>query len=107
MRTIRAAHRSWFLALAAGASLLVAACGGAAQSANPAPASASDVPPSTAPAESATSSASAAACGTYSGPATTISYAMWGDTTELANQQKIVDAFSALNPSITVKVTVA
>ena len=32
---------------------------------------------------------------------------MWGDTTELANQQKIVDAFRALNPTITVKVTVA
>ena len=32
---------------------------------------------------------------------------MWGDTTELANQQKIVDAFSALNPSIKVKVSVA
>ncbi|MBI3747254.1 MAG: sugar ABC transporter substrate-binding protein, partial [Chloroflexi bacterium] len=108
MRTIRATHRSWFLALAAGASLLVAACGGAAQSAGPAPASASDLPSSSAPAESAAASpANAAACGTYSGPATTISYAMWGDTTELANQQKIVDAFSALNPSITVKVTVA
>lgn len=50
---------------------------------------------------------SAAACGTYSGPATTITYAIWGDTTELANQQKIVDAFEAIDPTITVKVTVA
>ncbi len=32
---------------------------------------------------------------------------MWGDTTELANQQKIVDAFMAKNPTIKVKVTVA
>ena len=53
------------------------------------------------------SQSATAACGTYSGPATTISYAMWGDTTELANQQKIVDAFRALNPNISVKVTVA
>jgi multiple sugar transport system substrate-binding protein len=32
---------------------------------------------------------------------------MWGDATELANQQKIVDAFRAKNPNITVKVTAA
>ena len=63
---------------------------------------------STAPGASAAASARrAAACGTYHGPAATITYAMWGDTTELANQQKIVDAFRALNPTITVKVTVA
>lgn len=105
MRTIRAAHRPWLLALAAGASLAVAACGGGTQSPSAAPASPGDA--SAAPGESAAPSTSAAACGSYSGPAVTISFAMWGDTTELANQQKIVDAFSALNPSITVQVTVA
>jgi multiple sugar transport system substrate-binding protein len=49
----------------------------------------------------------AAECGHYAGPAATISYAIWGDTTELANQQRIVDAFMAMNPTIKVKVTVA
>jgi len=49
----------------------------------------------------------AAQCGHYTGPAATISYAIWGDTTELANQQKIVDAFEAMNPTIKVNVTVA
>jgi ABC-type glycerol-3-phosphate transport system substrate-binding protein len=63
---------------------------------------------STASSASATATANPAAeCGHYTGPAATISYAIWGDTTELANQQKIVDAFMAKNPSIKVKVTVA
>ncbi len=102
-------------ALGAVAALLVAACGGSTT-----PTTAPSAPaPSSAPAESAapgasatpgasaSASASAAACGTYAGPPVTITYAMWGDTTELANQQKIVDAFTALNPNITVKVSVA
>ncbi len=55
----------------------------------------------------APSQAASAACGTYAGPPVTITYAMWGDTSELANQQKIVDAFHALVPNITVKVSVA
>ena len=56
---------------------------------------------------SAAPSANAAGCGTYGGPPAKIAYAIWGDTTELANQQKIVDAFTALDPTIRVKVTVA
>ncbi|MGZ8514513.1 MAG: ABC transporter substrate-binding protein [Candidatus Limnocylindrales bacterium] len=109
MHDIRASQHSRLLAIAIGASLLAAACNGAGAS----PTTPSGAPASTAPSESAAASASAAAsssaaaCGTYSGPAATISYAMWGDTTELANQQKIVDSFTALNPTINVKVTVA
>lgn len=100
--------RSPRLVLAASIALVVAACGSAAPSASTAPtpsaAAPSSVPGgSTAPSASAT----AATCGTYSGPPVTITYAMWGDTTELANQQKIVDAFTNLNPSIKVNVSVA
>jgi multiple sugar transport system substrate-binding protein len=113
MRTFRAA-RNPRLAVAAAMALLVAACGSAAPSVTTPPAP-SVVAPSSAPAGSTapTSSASAAAaspaaaCGSYAGPPVTINYAMWGDTTELANQQKIVDAFKVLNPNITVKVSVA
>jgi multiple sugar transport system substrate-binding protein len=106
-------------ALGAVAALLVGACGGttspttAPSVAVPPTAAPSVAAPSPAPAGSATpaasapASASAASCGTYAGPPVKITYAMWGDTTELANQQKIVDAFTALNPNITVKVTVA
>ena len=113
MRTFRAA-RNPHLAVAAAMALLVAACGSAAPSATPTPAP-SVVAPSSAPAAStapstlasASPTAAAAACGSYAGPPVTITYAMWGDTTELANQQKIVDAFKVLNPNITVKVSVS
>ena len=113
MRTFRAA-RNPRLAVAVAMALLVAACASAAPSATPSPA-ASVVAPSAAPAAStaptalasASPTAGAAACGSYAGPPVTITYAMWGDTTELANQQKIVDAFKVLNPNITVKVSVA
>ena len=113
MRTFRAA-RNPHLAVAAAMALLVGACGSAAPSATPTPAP-SVVAPSSAPAAStapsalasASPTATVAACGSYAGPPVTITYAMWGDTTELANQQKIVDAFKVLNPNITVKVSVA
>jgi multiple sugar transport system substrate-binding protein len=116
MRIMRASGRQRFLA-ALTASLLVAACGGAGSSPSPSPspapaASSSTEPsaatsPSSIPSASAAPSANAAACGTYSGPPATITYAIWGDTTELANQQKIVNAFAALDSKIKVKVTVA
>ena len=100
-------------ALLGAAVLVVAACGGGALP-TPAPATAAPTtaPATAAPGESASpapspSSAAAAPCGSYDGPAATITYAIWGDTTELANQQKIVDAFTATEPKITVKVTVA
>ena len=43
----------------------------------------------------------------YTGPEATITYSIWGDPTEIKNQQAIVDAFHAANPKITVKVTVS
>jgi multiple sugar transport system substrate-binding protein len=119
MRAFRV-PRSPRLVVAATAVMLVASCGSATPSATvtaPASASAATAAASIAPAPasastpasaSATASApAAAACGSYAGPPVKITYAMWGDTTELANQQKIVDAFHVLNPNITVKVSVA
>jgi multiple sugar transport system substrate-binding protein len=118
MRTFRAT-RGPRLVVAAIVVLVAASCGSGTPSSSAAPA-ASVAQPTTAPSvstapssstaasASAPASASAAAgCGTYAGPPVKITYAMWGDTTELANQQKIVDAFQALNPNITVKVSVA
>lgn len=105
-RTGTRSQASRLLGLAAAAAL-VAACGGGA---SPSPATQAPVAtPSTAPGQSTAASTgpSAAGCGSYAGPPVTITYAMWGDTTELANQQKIVDAFTAINPNITVKVSVA
>ncbi len=117
MRKIRVAPRSRSIAALASTlltvALLAAACGGSGTSASPSASTAGAGQPSavaSAPAASGPSvapSAAAAACGTYTGPPATITYAMWGDTTELANQQKIVDAFKVLNPNITVKVSVS
>ena len=115
MRVIQAARRPMVVAALA-ATLIVAACGSSGTSPSAAPAASSGTQPSavaSAPVASgasvapSASAASAAACGSYAGAPANITFAMWGDTTELANQQKIVDAFQALNPNITVKVTVA
>jgi multiple sugar transport system substrate-binding protein len=96
------------MSLAAIAAVFVAGCGSAAATPSPGP----TAPGVTSPAAGsgpigAASLNPAASCGHYTGPAATISYAIWGDTTELANQQRIVDAFTAMNPSIKVNVTVA
>jgi multiple sugar transport system substrate-binding protein len=117
MRMIRIAPRPRPMAALASTlltvALLAAACGGTGTSASPSASTAAVDQPSavaSAPAASGASvapSAAAAACGTYAGPPAKITYAMWGDTTELANQQKIVDAFQKMNPNITVKVSVA
>jgi multiple sugar transport system substrate-binding protein len=98
--------------VAAAVLIVVAACGSAAPSATTAPqpsATALSSAPagSTEPAASPSASAAAAPCGSYAGPPAKITYAMWGDTTELANQQKVVGAFQKLNPNITVKVSVS
>ncbi len=97
------------MSLAAIATVFAAGCGSTAVTPSPSP-----TPVLTAPATGASQVAAAsptlnpaASCGHYTGPAATISYAIWGDTTELANQQKIVDAFMSMNPTIKVNVTVA
>ena len=112
-RTLHAAQPRAIVMLAAIATL-VAACGGATTTPSPSaavapPSETGSAPPASVPAASGSpvASAAAATCGTYAGPPVTITYAMWGDTTELANQQKIVDAFHAMNPNITVKASVA
>jgi len=104
MTATRAPQR--FAALAAIAVLAVAACSGGSSSSNPsaAPAASSGA---SAPAASGGASAPASASTGYTGPATTIEYSIWGDPTELKNQQAIVDAFHAAEPNITVKVTVS
>ena len=114
--TDRRGHGAWrSLAVVMTATAIVAsACSGAATSAPAtpaptaaAPSAAASAAPAGTPAASAAATAAAVACGAYSGPDATIEYAIWGDTTELKNQQAIVDAFMQINPKIKVKVTVA
>jgi len=122
MRTFRVSRSPRLVVAAA---VLVVACGGAAPTATTGPtatraptattaSTATTAPPpsaatpsTAAPSTAAPSAAATAPCGSYAGPPVHITYAMWGDTTELANQQKIVDAFTQLNPNITVTPTVA
>ena len=59
-----------------------------------------------APAPAPASPAGSAETG-YSGPPADIEYSIWGDPAEIKNQQAIVDAFTAANPTITVNVTVS
>jgi multiple sugar transport system substrate-binding protein len=118
MRTFGASRRPRLVAAVA-AVILVAGCSSGGQSATTAPPASVAAPsvaaPSSTPAGSTASAAPASAspvaaaarCGTYAGPPVKLNYAMWGDTTELANQKKIVKAFTALNPNITVNVSVA
>jgi multiple sugar transport system substrate-binding protein len=104
---MRDAKRSRLSALGLSIGLVAAACGGTttSPSASTAP---SVAPPSTSASESAPASqTTSAAPSGYSGPPVTIEYSIWGDPTELKNQQAIVDAFHAQEPNITVKVTVA
>ena len=88
-------------ALAAALSIVVAACGPSTTSPSAAPAS--DVPASVAPG----GSPAASVAGGYTGPAASIEYAIWGDPAEIDSQTKLVNSFMALNPTITVKVSVA
>ena len=86
---------------------LVAGCSGSTNS----PSASTAAPPSaTAAAASATTASTApspSVSTAYAGPAATIEYSIWGDPTELKNQQAIVDAFHAVEPKITVKVSVS
>jgi multiple sugar transport system substrate-binding protein len=97
----RADRRRRLFGLLAVVALAAAACGGA---------TATTAPPSAAPPSEAAPSGSGSAAPSptgYSGPEATITYSIWGDPQEIKNQQAIVDAFHAVNPKITVKVTVS
>jgi len=95
--------RTRIAAVGAMVSLLVGACGGAA-SPSPNPSAAG---PSSEASANASASPAAPSPTAYGGPATTIEYSIWGDPTELKNQQAIVNSFHAAEPRITVKVTVS
>ncbi|MFN8631148.1 MAG: sugar ABC transporter substrate-binding protein [Chloroflexota bacterium] len=108
------------LAALAALAMIAGACGGSAATPSAAASAAASTAPTTAPtpaqsnaasapaSEAASASANpAAVCGGYSGPPAKITVAVWGDATELANQQRIVDAVMAKDPSITIKVTVS
>jgi len=82
------------------AALLGAACGSNA----PSPSPVASAPPAETASASSVASPSPVA---YAGPPVTIEYSIWGDPTELKNQQAIVDAFHAAEPKITVKVRVS
>jgi multiple sugar transport system substrate-binding protein len=87
-------------ALAVGAIMLLAACGGGA---SPSPSTSQ----AASPASSAAASAASPSPVAYSGPPVTIEYSIWGDPQEITSQKKIVDAFHKVEPNITVKVTVS
>jgi multiple sugar transport system substrate-binding protein len=91
------------LAALAAVALLVAACSG---SSSPSPSTAASAAPPASGSAGAPGSAAPSSAG-YTGPEATISYSIWGDPQEIANQQAIVDAFHAANPKITVKVDVS
>ncbi len=96
-----------FIVLAAAAALVLSACG---SSATPVPSAAATTPATAAAPSSAAPVATATAAPSdagYTGPEATISYSIWGDPSEIKNQQAVVDAFHVANPKITVKVTVS
>jgi multiple sugar transport system substrate-binding protein len=96
--------RRWRLpGIAVAIALGAAACGG---SATPSPAGSA---PGSAPASASAPAGSPAASADtgYSGPPATLEYSIWGDPAEIKNQQAIVDAFTAANPTVTVNVTVS
>ena len=97
-------------ALGAAVALGVGACGG-----SPSPSPAASAPPASVAAPSVEASAAApstaaSAAATpvaYTGPEAKIDYSIWGDPTELKNQQEIVKAFHVAEPKITVNPVVS
>jgi multiple sugar transport system substrate-binding protein len=89
-------------ALVVSIALVLGACGGTGPSG-----SNTGGTPAVSSSSPAAASPSASVATGYTGPQATIEYAIWGDPTELKNQQAIVDAFHAAEPKITVKVTVS
>src|SRR6476646_3569924 len=105
-RTGPGAGRRRLLALIGATALTVSACGGSTATPSVAVPSATAAAPASQAAASTPASAAPSDAG-YTGPEATISYSIWGDPTEIKNQQAIVDAFHVANPKITVKVTVS
>ena len=93
-------------ALIAVVALVAAACGGSSATAVPTVGSSAGGPSALPSSVSGTPTVAPSDAG-YTGPEATITYSIWGDPTEIKNQQAIVDAFHAANPKITVKVTVS
>jgi len=89
--------------IAVAIALGAAACGGSATSSPVGSAPGSAPASASAPAGSPAASADTG----YSGPPATLEYSIWGDPAEIKNQQAIVDAFTAANPTVTVNVTVS
>ena len=106
----RSIRRRRVLALIGGLALVVSACGGSTGSPTGAAPPASIAAPASSAASASQAGAPASAAPSdagYTGPEATITYSIWGDPQEIKNQQAIVDAFHAVNPKITVKVTVS
>ena len=108
IRTDMRKRGAWWLpaSLLAVTALVASACSGASTAA-PASAPSVTASPAGSAASAAAGSPAAATCGNYTGPAATIQYSFWGDTSELKSQQTIIDAFMAIEPKIKVTVTVA
>ena len=94
-------------ALVGAVAIVVYACGGSTSSPSGASSTAAVSAPASQPSEPSASASPAPSDAGYTGPAATISYSIWGDPSEIKNQQAVVDAFHVANPKITVKVTVS
>ena len=95
--------RRWTAGVAGGL-LLLAGCGGSTPTGTPGSSAIASTPTTTASADVPSTAPSDAG---YTGPQATITYSIWGDPSEIKSQQAVVDAFHAVNPKITVKVTVS
>ena len=83
--------------------LIAAACGGSATGSPAVSAAGSASASVSAPSGSPSGSADTG----YSGPPASLEYSIWGDPAEIKNQQAVVEAFTAANPTIKVNVTVS
>jgi multiple sugar transport system substrate-binding protein len=109
-RTVPVIRGRRTLALVGVVALIASACGASTTSPSVAAvptSSAAAVASQAAPSAAAPSTSPAASDAGYTGPEATITYSIWGDPSEIKNQQAIVDAFHVANPKITVKVTVS
>ena len=98
----RGTRRERLLAIVGLVAIVVAACGGPTTTPSTATGS-----PAASPSAGGASGSPAASDAGYTGPEATISYSIWGDPAEIKSQQAVVDAFHAVNPKITVNVTVS